>query len=190
MKKNLFVLILALIGMTTAMATDFAYITGKSVNFRATPSTSGSKISALTFGEVVEYVDTKGDWIKVRVKIWDNRTMTQKIHTGYVSAAYVTRIISSPIPKAVLGSDFELMASDGDVAGYLSFEWSGNTLEYFYRIVSNEMRRAGGSGTLDAGNGDVVYAAESLAPVNGDPSIYDAAQGLLYFNGILWKVST
>lgn len=189
MKKNLFVLILALIGMTTAMAADFAYITGKSVNFRATPSTSGSKISALTFGEVVEYVDTKGDWIKVRVKTWDNRTMTQKIHTGYVSAAYVTRIISSPIPKAVLGSDFELMASDGDVAGYLSFEWSGNTLEYFYRIVSNEMRQAGGSGTLDASNGDVVYAAESLAPVNGDPSIYDAAQGLLYFSGILWKVS-
>lgn len=189
MKKNLIVMLFALIGIASAMAADYAYIKGKSVNFRSTPSASGAKISAFSFGEVVEYVDTEGDWVKVRAKIWNERTMTEKTHTGYVSAAYVERLVSSPIPKSLLGSDFELMASDGDVVGYLSFEWSGNKLEYNYRIVSNEMRQAGGSGTLDFGNGEVGYAAESLAPVDGVPSIYDASKGLLYFSGILWKVS-
>jgi len=189
MKKGVLTIIMALlVGIAQAIATDYVYVNGSSVNFRQSPNTGGKKISALFKGEVLQYIDTTpdGEWFKVTAEIFNEISMNTEKHTGYVSSRYCTRIVTSPVTPDVLGG-FQLLQTNDDVAGYLEFEKKGSgAYSYMLRIVSREMQAAGGTGTLDFQSGEVKLNGGELQSVNGNPSVYDAPARLLYFAGYLW----
>lgn len=62
--------------------TDTLYVTGKSVNFRAGPTTSDSVVGRLSLGQTVMAVGPKsGDWIEVR---------DSQGRTGFMSARFLS----------------------------------------------------------------------------------------------------
>lgn len=187
MKRNLILLLLSLVIAVTASAADYVYVKANSVNLRAKPSTSSSKLTTLYCGEVLHSLGRDGDWVSVIATVFNEITFKEENKKGYVNAAYVEPIENSPVPESIFGKEFVLLNNDTDVTGYLAFERSGSNIDYTYRVVSREMQRSGGSGTLDFGSGSVTYAASSLSAVNDNPTIYDATRGILYLGGMLWK---
>ncbi len=87
----------------------YAYPTGKSVNVRATPTTSGKKLGTLhKFNGVIPVVgepDFNSKWIKVQ---YDGQT-------GYISSDYSTTIMHEPVSEHVYGKALESIEAMDEV---------------------------------------------------------------------------
>lgn len=195
MKRNLFTLLLALLLPVLAFAQDYmapqmAYVNAKSVNVRQKADRNSKKIGSLSIYSVVELKGNKNanaDWLKC--SFWNDEGNYVE---GYVSAQYLTVLADDPVSKSMLnGKQIDLLESAAsDLTGSLTFTFKGNNFKGDYTIWSKELRRSGGSGTVDMAEFEGVLNSDgSLSIFEWDlPVRYDAQHNILLLLGYLWNL--
>lgn len=108
-----------------------ALVTGNGLNFRSAPNAKGKKLYSFYKGKLLKILGTTGDWMKVEGRNKD---------VGYVNAAYVKMLTSSPIPDGLVktGDEYYAMGPVDQIRfeGYARFETKGD-----YVMITTEWMR-------------------------------------------------
>ena len=192
MKKIFAILFVLAIGLSSVVQAQsdqrYAYVKKSNVNLRATPSTSGQVVAKAQEGDFMHVFGESGDWVNVCYEIFDEET-------AYINKSMIVLLTDTGFPADKLDATFSV--NEGDLTGYLTFEKNGGEVKYDYMLKSKEMVKAGGSGVIDRGDGEINYDGDNLYQPSSWPLgrenqfgtpyvIYDKNTRQLFFGGILW----
>ncbi len=161
----------------------YAYVKTDGVNLRTKPNTTSRVYGKAGVGEIHLITNFIGDWYELDYDLGIEST-TVYIKKDFVDVLHGTSAIDNPAAKSFL-------LDDGDLVGFLTFEKTSdeNMLNYNYMLKSRSMQAAGGSGTVDVGNGIAMYFNGNLMQPESHadaPLVYDPTSGKLSFAGYLW----
>lgn len=173
----------------------FVYVTGKTVNLRQEPNTTGSILGTANLGDIYPVNDMdgdsviQGDWIQIETLGADAEGPYSQF--PYINRNFVKILNNDEIPLEALEAGF--MFDDGVNFGFLEFQNPENgQITYSLMVKNREMQESGGNGVIDSQYSTIRFSNGNLS--NPEPwidvtgsAVYDSESGLLWFAGYLWE---
>lgn len=195
MKQILAIIICVMSSATVLADSAFVYVTGKTVNLRQEPNTTGKILGTANLGDIYPVNDMdgesviQGDWIQIETLGGDAESPYSLF--PYINTKFVKVLNNDEIPLEVLEAGF--MFDDGVNFGFLEFQNPENEQIIYSLMVKNrEMQESGGNGVIDSQYSTIRFSngilsnPEPWVDVTGS-AVYDSESGLLWFAGYLWE---
>lgn len=178
-----------------ANAQQIVYSNANNVNVRKSASTNAPVVDKLGKYQIVN-LDMDAAPAEGWTAIHNNYEYNKN---GYVKSTLLTSLPTTAFTPTGDEITFSLMEADADAAGYLILTRTDNGYEGEYRLISREMQRMGGSGTLlyqtftaTVINGQLYYTpGDGMYGERDDAQMhapFNAEKGILSLDDILWRL--